>query len=96
MKNFIQWNAPEKSQSHNQEEKNLCKSDSPNLPMIWEKEPYRSLIEKKQYHECTILHLEQVNRIRKSLGGRQLSYNQCYKRLQRFLAMNKQQVGIVQ
>jgi len=82
----------ELSQSHNQTASNLYESDTTNLKMIWEKEPYLSLIEKKQYRKCALLHREKVNRFRAYFGGQLLSYSQCRKRLQRFLAMREQQV----
>lgn len=79
-----------KHQRHNKEVANLEPSGVTNRKSLWMTEPYWLLIESRQYHKCILLYQQNVNCLRLSLNGRKLSYNQCRKRLQDFLANHAQ------
>lgn len=60
------------------------KSDSRPRP-IFAREPYRTMIQSKQYRKCILLHLARVNVIRKALGGQRVSYNEIRRQLKDYL-----------
>lgn len=52
---------------------------------IFDNEPYRSMIERRQFRQCIQEHLNRINRIRHELGGEELSYSCVEKWLQGYL-----------
>lgn len=74
----------EKNPSRNGTSPIPCEPNSTPLP-IFAREPYRTMIQNKQYHECILFHRDRLNAIRRKLGGQDVSYTEIRKQLQRFL-----------
>jgi hypothetical protein len=76
--------AIEKNQPNNNQSQIPCESNSIHLP-IFAREPYRTMIQNKQYHKCIVFHRDRLNAIRRVLGGQKVSYSEIRKQLKRFL-----------
>lgn len=77
-------NETEKGQRQNEQSPIPCESNLIPLP-IFAREPYRTMIQNKQYHECIVYHRNRINALRRKFGGLDISYSEIRKQLKRFL-----------